>query len=95
MSVTDITRDKAKGEISLKARRELTVCGVEEVVNFDDCGARLKTVDGELFIEGEEIKISTLDTDRGVVSLLGKINGLYYSSDTEKTKKGFWSRVAR
>ena len=95
MSLNDISKDKGKSEITLKGRREMTLFGVEEVVNFDEEGAKLKTVDGELFIEGNEIKIGTLDTERGVVSLSGKINGFYYSSDAEKSKKGFWGRLTR
>lgn len=87
--------DKNKHEIHILERREARILGVCEVVSFDEEGVRLNTVDGELFIEGEGIKIGTLDTDGGVVSLSGKINGFYYSEDRKNEKKGFFSRLSR
>lgn len=95
MSVTNVNKELGKSEITLRGRRDMTVSGVEEVVNFDDEGAKLRTSDGELFIEGREIKIGTLDTDRGIVNLSGRINGFYYTTEDEKQKRGFWGRLAR
>ncbi len=90
------TRDSREqcGEFVMHGRREARLCGVTEVVNFDDTGVHLKSVDGELYIEGEELKIGTLDTESGVVSLCGKINAIYYATDSDR-KKGFWSRLVR
>ena len=87
--------EKNKHEIRMLNRREATVFGVSEVISFDEEGARLNTVDGELIIEGEEIKIGTLDTAGGVVSLSGKFNGFYYSEEQKNEKKGFFSRFSR
>ena len=84
-----------KSEIVLRGRREMSIGGVEEVINFDEEGVRLKSVDGELFVEGSDIKIGVLDTDRGVVTLSGKIDGLYYSRESDREKKGFLGRLMR
>lgn len=84
---------EAKSEISLKGRREMSISGVTEVVGFDEESVRLKSVDGELFVEGREIKIGALDTDRGVVTLSGVINGIYYAAEPDKQKKGFFGRL--
>ena len=91
-TVADIKR---KGEITMHSRSELCVTGVDEVLNFDEQGVCLKSVDGQMMIEGEGIKIDTLDTDRGVVKLNGRINAIYYESDPEKNKKGFFGRLMR
>lgn len=95
MSISDTGKERIKSEIILKGRQEMSISGVEEVVNFDEESVRLKTVNGELFIEGNGIKIGTLDTDRGVVSLSGKIDGAYYSGEDEKQKRGFFGRLVR
>ena len=87
--------DKNKHEIRILGRHEASICGVSEVVSFDEEGAHLNTVLGELFIEGEEIKIGALDTDGGVVLLSGRINGFYYSDDRKPEKKGFFSKFSR
>ena len=89
------SKEKVRGEIALIGRGEMRISGVEEVVNFDDEGVRLKSVDGELYIEGKDIKIGTLDTERGMLSLTGRINGIYYANDPDKQKKGFFGRVMR
>ena len=89
------TKEKAKGELVLSGRSEMRISGVEEVLNFDEESVRLKSIDGDLYIEGADIKIGTLDTERGVVNLTGRINGIYYATDPEKQKKGFWGKVMR
>lgn len=84
-----------KGEMTLKCRREMSICGVEEVISFDDMGVHLLTVDGELYVEGKDIKIDTLDTEVGRVELIGRINGFYYAKDPDEHKKGFLARLTR
>lgn len=86
---------KGKGEVILKARNELSVTGVDEVINFDEENVHLKSADGDMMIEGEGIKIDTLDTDTGVVKLTGRINAIYYALDSDKTKKGFFGKLMR
>ena len=86
---------KKEHEIRALKRKEMSVSGVCEVISFDDEGVRLMSVEGEIYIEGEEIKIGILDTDRGRVTLSGKINGFYYVSEEKNQKKGFFSRLAR
>ena len=93
--MAEVNKDMKRSEIALTGRSEMSVCGVEEVINFDEDGAHLKTVDGELYIEGSGIKIGVLDTDRGVVSMSGKINGAYYSGDGEKSRRGLFGRRAK
>ena len=88
-------KDNVRGELILSGRSEMRISGVEEVLNFDEESVRLKSVDGELCIEGSDIKIGALDTERGVVSLSGRINGIYYATDPAKQKKGFWGKVMR
>ena len=82
-------------EIILRSRASLCIDGVEEVVSFDDEGVRLKSVDGELFIEGRELKMLTLETQNGRVELTGRINGIYYAGDPDKQRRGLFSRAAR
>ena len=86
---------KKEHEIKLVKRKEMAIFGVCEVISFDDESVRLMSVEGEIYGEGEDIKIGVLDTDKGVVTLTGKINGFYYVSEEKNTKKGFFSRLAR
>ena len=84
---------KREHEIRVSKRNDMSISGVREVVSFDEESVRLMSVEGELYIEGEEIKIGVLDTDRGVVTLSGRINGFYYVNEDKGEKKGFFSRL--
>ena len=77
----------------LKGRRELCVEGVKEVESFDENGAVLQTVDGELVVEGREIRLCDLDAVGEQVRITGRIDALMYSQDTTEKKKGLRSRL--
>ena len=86
---------KLEHQLFLKGRAQMRIEGVEEVMGFDDVSVRLKSSEGEMYIEGNDMKIDTLDTEKGVVALSGRINGVYYANDTGKEKKGFLSGLFR
>ena len=88
--------ERRSHEILITERHSLRVFGVKEVDSFDETGAVLKTDMGELTVEGEELKIGTLDTELGEVTLNGKIDGLFYSNDKRPSeKKGLLSKMCR
>lgn len=80
-------------ELKLVDRKKLEVSGVSEVVRFDDNFAVLKTVCGELSIDGKNIKISVLDTEKGLVMLDGDIDAISYTDDAKPEKNGLFSRL--
>ena len=87
--------EKKEHEIHVLKRNFMSVSGVEEVLSFDEGSVTLVSVDGELVIEGENIKIGALDTDRGIVTMSGKIDGFFYVSEDKKEKCGFFSRFSK
>ena len=80
-------------DIRLFSREKLDVSGVVDVIRFDDLCVVLQTRCGELTIDGKNIKISVLDTEKGVVSLDGTIDAIYYSDDNKKEKRGFFGKL--
>lgn len=91
MAASEIKREH---EIKILRRKEMSISGVCEVISFDEESIRLMSIEGEIYVEGEEIKIGVLDTDRGLVTFTGKINGFYYVSEEKNQKRGFFSRFA-
>ncbi len=85
--------DKKEHEFIVKKRREMRVSGVTDIDSFDENGTVLQTVNGLMTIEGETLKIGELDTEKGIVTVSGKINSIYYSSDEKIEKKGLISRI--
>ena len=79
--------------ISVNMRRRIDITGVEEVVSFDDQCVVLKTSCGGMTIEGAELKMSTLDTEKGIVALDGRIDALLYSRMGDDKRQGFFGRL--
>lgn len=88
---TNSSNDKAKDhEVSLRARQELEVSGVEDVMSFDEAAVELNTVCGVMSIEGEGIHISFLDTDNGRLILTGSISAVIYPEKKPKRSGGLF-----
>ena len=72
----------------LQDRKRLEIDGVEDVVRFDDLSAELSTVCGDLFVEGEGLRIEVFDTARGCVTLTGTIRTVDYFEPKASSLKG-------
>ena len=79
--------------LCLTDRSRLRITGVEEVISFDEHGAQLKCEDGRLFVDGEDIRISNLDTASGEVNITGKINAISFADDAARTRRGVMGRL--
>ena len=82
-------RQGAQHSLSLSSREHAELAGVTEVNSFDEECVVLSTVCGELTVEGEGLRVGTLDMTRGVLVIDGKISGLYYADTSQTRKKGF------
>ena len=88
----EISAEKQKHKISLERRRHLEICGVVEVVSFDDISVTLVTDCGEMNVEGRELKIGVLDTEQGIVVLDGTLDAIYYSEPKESKRARLFKR---
>ena len=61
-------------------RKDVEVTGVLEVVSFDESSVLLKTVVGNLALEGAELRVRILDVEGGRLSVSGELSMLYYST---------------
>ena len=89
----ELQKEKCQQVLELKMRKHLEVNGVIDVIRFDDTSVVLQTVCGELTVEGNGLKMSVLDKDKGVVSLDGQVDSIYYSEETNETKKRLFGRI--
>jgi sporulation protein YabP len=80
-------------DVTVKNRNKMSISGVTEVVSFDEAAVELRTVCGDLCVEGEGLHIGVLDTERGIVALEGKsVDGIYYPREESGEHKRLWSR---
>ena len=60
--------------------------------SFDDVSVLLLTDCGELNIEGKDLRIGVLDTEKGVVSIDGSVDAVYYSEDSQKRRGSLFGK---
>ena len=73
-------------ELSLSKRERLSLSGVEDVLGFDEAMIACRTNLGDLIIEGSSLRISDFSSEKGTLSVLGTVSGLYYEAKREKGK---------
>lgn len=83
-----------RNDIAIRSRKHIDVTGVKEVLSFDEGSVSMITVCGEMNVEGENLKIGTLDTDSGIVSVDGKISAvIYYDEPMRPERKKLFGRI--
>ena len=83
-----------KHDVAIKGRSHIDITGVREVLSFDELSVSMVTVGGDMTVEGSDLKIGVLDTERGVVAIDGKISAVFYDDgDTSGEKKGILGRL--
>ena len=87
--------EKQNHIFSVQMRKDMSISGVKSVESFDENEVVLQTLDGEMTVEGSGMRIGILDTDRGVVTLSGRIDAVLYTADADEQKKGFFGRMFR
>ena len=91
MEGAKISRDVAH-RIQLLERKSLEVCGVTDVISFDEGCIVLSTVCGILSVDGRELRIVSLDVDQGNVEIQGTVNGMIYPESAKKSGGFFRKR---
>ncbi|MBQ1957144.1 MAG: sporulation protein YabP [Clostridia bacterium] len=84
--MNDYKSEALPHNITVNDRKRLNVNGITEVISFDEASVCLCSVCGDLFIDGEGLHVTTLDIDRGVVSIDGQIDAISYAYESSKDK---------
>ena len=94
--MNEYSKDKIQlpHNLILKDRAQLTLSGVTDVDSFDETTIIAYTDYGELTVSGSGLHISSLDVDKGEMSVDGKISSLVYIDQSPKTTS-FFSKVFR
>jgi len=95
MNETQSLHEKKTHEFCVTNRKQMTINGVKDVIGFDEMSVQLTTYGGDMTIEGNDLHIKTLDVERGVVLLDGKIDGIFYAEPTSNEKRSFWERLVK
>lgn len=77
--------------ISLKDRARMELTGIEDVESFTDTSVIAVSVQGNISIDGEGIKIENFSVETGKLTVSGKFDAFCYFGRKLK-KKGIFSR---
>jgi len=67
----------------INSKKSVTMNGVINVRGFDEGYVTLETVDGEVTVEGKELKIENLSKDTGEIYISGIISAAYFKEEKE------------
>ena len=80
--------------VILESRKKVKITGVNDINSFDEENISLYTVEGEMEIKGEDLKVIKIDVAVGEVSIEGIITSISYN-DMEEMKSGFFAKLFR
>ena len=80
--------------VHIDSRQLVSITGVKDVISFNEQEVLLLTEGGELCIAGEELHITKLNLDDGVVAPEGEIAALDYD-DAPEAKGSLFKRMFR
>jgi sporulation protein YabP len=92
-----ISRDAAH-RIQLLERKSLEVCGVTDVISFDEQLVVLNTLCGSMEVEGDSLRVHVLNLADGIVTLDGRVDSIRYYETSQNEKDGknrFFNRLFR
>lgn len=81
--------------ITIDCRKQISISGVTDVIEFDEGSIVLNTEGGKLLVEGSTLQITTLDVESGKLCATGKIDAIMYSDGSEKKSRGLLSHFAK
>lgn len=79
--------ERIKHDVLIKSRQRTEMTGICDVTSFDDGTI---VAQGEKFgisIEGENLKIEKFNSESGDLILNGRINGIFYFTNTNQKKR--------
>lgn len=86
-------RDLSNQDISLKSRKNLEVTGVKKIKSLNEDEFLVQTTLGLLQVQGENLEMSQLDLEKGILELSGKVNKVEYLQDNLKEKKKLFRNI--
>lgn len=74
-------------DIVIKSRQRTEMTGISDVTSFDDGTIVAQSEKFGISIEGENLKIEKFNSESGEFILNGKINGIFYFTNSTQKKR--------
>ena len=84
--------------LTIQNRQSASLEGVLEVIRFDESEVLLETVCGTLSIDGEGLHLSEWNAERGLATLVGRVDAVTYfdkKQEDAKTHSGLFGKLLK
>ena len=84
--------------LTIQNRQGASLEGVLEVIRFDESEVLLETVCGTLSIDGEGLHLSEWNAERGLATLVGRVDAVTYfdkKQEDAKTHSGLFGKLLK
>ena len=79
--------------VVLKDRKVLELTGVKQIDSFDASEFLLETAQGWMIVQGKDLTLGKLDTERGDVIIRGLIESMSYVSNKKGSKDSMMHKI--
>lgn len=80
--------------VVIKDRKIMELTGVKQIDSFDSSEFLMETAQGWMLVQGKDLTLGKLDTERGDVVIKGLIENLSYVSNKKGSpKESFMSKI--
>ncbi len=79
--------------LSLNSRKNVEITGVTDVGTYSDDTVEVDTVNGCMIIDGEDLSITKLDVESGILALVGRIDSISYTDVDKPRAHGIFQRI--
>ncbi len=87
----ETSQEILRQQVIIKDRKSLTIDNVLNILEFTEKGLTLLTGNGAVTVEGEDLKIESLDNESSTAYIVGKIDGVAFKNAPKK--QGFFSKL--
>ena len=86
MNGTSGENKRNETNISMRARKELTISGIKDVISFCESNILLQSDEGDILIEGKDLHIIKMSVEKGDIAVNGYIYSISYGEIPQKSK---------
>ena len=82
--------------VLLEDRKKIEIDAVRDVSGFDEGAVLLRTSYGDMAVEGDGLHITRLDLEKGVLTVEGRINAIFFTAEPgDRKKNGLFRRLVK
>lgn len=86
---------RQRHSIWVEERERMRICGVRDVIHFDEESIAMETDCGLLIIKGANLHVGKLNLEEGEVTADGQVDAVTYAEGGAEGKGSIFSRIFR